>query len=192
MADLSPEAQLVAVVGVDPARRVRCQAAGCGHGVYRRIHIVRQSHSLSVYGFACFERLFGHLRGIKPHFGSGAGRLLSDDERQLMLENTEALIAYFETEELQARESAKAKRSAASTSLPPKACSGSISVPRRGPSRFKLLTPAEFATVEVEAKAVFWKQHGCDPDMPGNRGLLLIEARDLYRSRHGWPGDANN
>lgn len=56
------EGELLAVVEVDKADRVVCQAAGCGHGVYRRIHLVRHGDgSLEVYGSDCFGRLFGHL-----------------------------------------------------------------------------------------------------------------------------------
>lgn len=36
---------LLAVVGVEKANRVVCQAPGCGHGVYRRIHVVRHDNS---------------------------------------------------------------------------------------------------------------------------------------------------
>lgn len=43
-----PAAELLAIVEVDKADRVVCQADGCGHSVYRRIHVVRHDGRLGV------------------------------------------------------------------------------------------------------------------------------------------------
>ena len=51
-------AQLLAVVEVPRDVRVRCQAAGCNHPVFRRIHVVREGAAVQVYGSECFKRLF--------------------------------------------------------------------------------------------------------------------------------------
>jgi hypothetical protein len=91
--------QLLAVVEVDKAERVVCQAEGCGHGVFRRIHIVRHADgSLGVYGSDCFGKLFGQLANKAPQYGSGEGRELTAEERLMLAENTERLIAQFESE----------------------------------------------------------------------------------------------
>ena len=43
--------ELLAIVDVDQAIRVVCQAESCGHGVYRRIHVVRcEDSKVRVYG----------------------------------------------------------------------------------------------------------------------------------------------
>jgi hypothetical protein len=170
--------QLLAVVEVDKADRVVCQAEGCGHGVYRRIHVVRHGDdSLGVYGSDCFGRLFGHIADKAPQYGGGDGRELTAEERLLLAENTERLIAQFEAEhqalleqarlrqeqlekvEQAAREAAERRRIEAERRRPP--------------------TAAEIATVEAQAKAVVRQKFGVDPDIPGWRGLVLVEARKL-------------
>lgn len=66
---------LLAVVEVDKANRVICQAEGCGHGVYRRIHVVRHDDgTVGVYGSGCFGRLFGHLEDKPPRYGTERSR----------------------------------------------------------------------------------------------------------------------
>ena len=105
MDDLFDKPELLAIVEVDQADRVVCQATGCGHSVYKRIHVVRQYGHASVYGSDCFARLFadivraGHLR-----YGSAEARLLSAGERALLAQNTERLLAQFETERVESLE----------------------------------------------------------------------------------------
>lgn len=170
--------RLLAIVGVDKAERVVCQAVGCGHGVYRRIHVVRHGDSsVGVYGSDCFGKLFGQLGGKAPHYGSGDSRELTPEERQMLAENTQRLIAQFEAEheallelarlrfeqqekvELVAREAAEWRRAEAESHRPP--------------------TAAELASVEARAKAVVRQKFGVNPDIPGWRGLVLVEARKL-------------
>lgn len=61
MDDLFDSPELFAIVEVDQADRVVCQAPGCGHSVYKRIHVVRQYGQTSVYGSDCFARLFADI-----------------------------------------------------------------------------------------------------------------------------------
>lgn len=170
--------QLLAVVEVDKADRVACQATGCGHSVFKRIHVVRHADdSLGVYGSDCFGKLYGQLTGKAPKYGSGDGRELTADERLMLAENTERLIAQFETEHQTLLEQARlrseqqdkleqAAREAAERRRKEEEC-------RRPP------TPAEIASVEREAKAIVWQKFSVDPDAPGWRGLVLVEARKL-------------
>lgn len=169
---------LLAVVGVEKADRVVCQAQGCGHGVYRRIHVVRHDEgALGVYGSDCFGRLFGHLVENVPRYGSGEGRELTADERQMLAENTERLIAQFESEhqallekarlrqeqqakvEQDAHEQAERRRAEAERRRPP--------------------TAEEIARVEGEAKKMVRQKYSVDPEAPGWRGLVMAEARKL-------------
>jgi hypothetical protein len=91
------EFRLLAVVEVPQADRVVCQAPGCKHPVYKRIHVVQKDGQLTVLGSECFKKLFGEEHSA-PSYGSGEGRLLTLEERQLLVENTARLIAQFEAE----------------------------------------------------------------------------------------------
>ena len=170
--------QLLAVVGVDKDARVVCQAQGCGHGVYRRIHVVRhEDGQLGVYGSECFDRLFGHLALQAPRYGSGEGRELTAEERFMLAENTERLISNFEAEHqvlleqarLRQEQRAKVERAAAERAAQLRA-----EVEKRRPP-----SPAEIASVEREAKAIVRQKYDVDPDAPGWRGLVLAEAHKL-------------
>ncbi len=91
--------KLVAIVAVDPAERVRCGQPGCGHSVYARIHIVREGDELLVLGSTCFEKRYGSASALgSANFGSGGGRRLTVEERQLLVSNTALLLSHFEDE----------------------------------------------------------------------------------------------
>ena len=100
------EFHLIRVVEVPQADRVVCQAPSCKHSVYKRIHIVAQDGQITVLGSDCFKRLFGEKR-VTPSYGSGEARLLTPEERQLLVENTARLIAQFEAEHQAALEEAR-------------------------------------------------------------------------------------
>jgi hypothetical protein len=91
-------AYLLAVVEVDKRDRILCQAEGCGHSVYKRIHIVLAGLEFKVLGSQCYERLYGNatLTGQAPQYGTAAGRLLSPEERLVLVENTAAFIEALE------------------------------------------------------------------------------------------------
>lgn len=90
---------LRAVVTVDQVDRVRCQQSGCGHSVYASVHIVEENGRLLVLGSTCFAKRFGAANALgSAKFGAGAGRKLTNEERDMLLQNTETLIAHFEAE----------------------------------------------------------------------------------------------
>lgn len=105
-------AYLLAVVEVDKADRIQCQAEGCGHSVYKRIHIVLAGMEFKVLGSQCYERLYGQamLAGQAPQYGTAAGRRLTPEERLVLIENTAAFIEALEAErvELERRAALKA------------------------------------------------------------------------------------
>lgn len=187
------DAELIAVVEVDRADRVQCQASGCGHGVYRRIHVVRQGAALGVYGSDCFGRLFAHLEKETPRYGGGAGRELTPEERRLLVENTARLIALFEVEHQQALEEARqraekqredkerlaAEPAAKQQELFDQQVRGrpatvNDKLLRRGPP-----TPQELASVETRAKDIVRAKFDVDPNAPGWRGLVVAESWKL-------------
>ena len=170
--------QLLAVVGVDKDDRVACQAQGCGHAVYRRIHVVRHDNgSVGVYGSDCFAKLFGHLIDRPPRYGSGDGRELTPEERLMLAENTERLIAQFESERLAALEQARLQREMQEKAQ--QVARERAEQQRAEAERRRPLTAEEFASVELQAKALVRQKYSVDPDAPGWRGLVTAQARKL-------------
>jgi hypothetical protein len=106
-------AYLLAIVEVDKADRIQCQAEGCGHSVYKRIHVVLAGLEFKVLGSQCYERLYGQmtLGGQAPQYGSGNGRLLTPEERLVLVENTAAFIEALKAErvELESRAALQAQ-----------------------------------------------------------------------------------
>lgn len=96
-------AYLLAVVEVDKANRVLCQAEGCGHPVYKRIHVVLAGMEFKVLGSQCYERLYGRatLTSQAPQYGTAAGRLLTLEERLVLVENTAAFIEALEAKRVE-------------------------------------------------------------------------------------------
>ena len=95
----SGNARLRAIVAVDAKDRVRCQQPGCGHSVYAAVHVVEEDGKLMVLGSTCFAQRYGsHAALGQAQYGGGGGRKLTDEERQLLIQNTEALLAQFEAQ----------------------------------------------------------------------------------------------
>ncbi|MCU6501970.1 hypothetical protein LPN04_29680 [Rugamonas sp. A1-17] len=87
---------LLAIVEVDKADSVVCQAEGCGRSVYKQIHVVLDAGEFVVLGSGCFKHLYGHSAiPHMPHWGSGTGRRLTDEERVVLQENTARFVEYI-------------------------------------------------------------------------------------------------
>lgn len=92
-------AKLLAVVEVAESARVQCQEPGCGHSVYKRIHVVEDNGQLLVLGSTCFAKRYDGSDSLgETRFGGLEGRRLTDVERQLLVENTQGLLAQFQRE----------------------------------------------------------------------------------------------
>lgn len=89
---------LLAVVEVPKELRVVCCNPGCGHSVYRAVHVVKDQGELLVLGSTCFDRRYGQGALGSPRYGGGQWRLLTPEEREMLAVNTAALIARFEQE----------------------------------------------------------------------------------------------
>lgn len=89
------------MVAVDREQRVPCQAQGCGHGVYARIHVVEQAGEIRLYGADCFCKIFGGAdalgRPVHPRT-QVQGRPLTPEQRDMLLANARELIASFAAE----------------------------------------------------------------------------------------------
>lgn len=102
--------RLMAIVEVDKAERVYCAQPGCHHTVYKAIHVVKEGDQLLVLGSTCFQKRYGSLNalGKAQHWGSN-GKVLTSEERALLAENTQALLARLEAEDARLREEAQQK-----------------------------------------------------------------------------------
>lgn len=167
-------AQLLAVVEVPSENRVRCQSPGCNHPVFRRIHVVRENSAVRVYGSECFKKLFVGLpvASSMPQYTSSDGRHLTEEERQLLIENTERLIQQFESE-YQAELARKA-----ALALPRQA---SVPTPPPPPKPTVVSSPSAQQVSEAQAKQIVRSKHGVDPELPGWRGLVLAEMERIKR-----------
>lgn len=107
MPDSSPP-QLLAVVEVGHDQRVRCGNPGCGHSVYKAVHIVQEGAELMVLGSTCFDKRFGRGSLGNARYGSGVSRPLTPEERELLISNTALLLQQFEHEHQANRQKLKA------------------------------------------------------------------------------------
>lgn len=111
MAVESPAWHLAAIVEVPFDDCVQCQGKMCGHAVYRQVHIIIWTDGrIECWGQTCYERELGVTsqgRDSKTISGSGSGRILTPEERELLRHNREQLIAKFRKEE---EEHARAER----------------------------------------------------------------------------------
>lgn len=183
------DTELIAVVEVDRADRVQCQAPECGHGVYRRIHVVRLGAALGVYGSDCFGRLFAHLEKEVPRYGGGAGRALTAEERRLLVDNTARLIELFKAEHQQVLEAVRQREEKERSDAEQAAANQRDLFDQQERARLERLngrpqrrmppTPQEIARVEAQAKDVVRTKFNVDPNAPGWRGLVIAEAWKL-------------
>ncbi len=201
---------LLAVVEVPQSDRVVCQAPGCKHPVYKRIHVVLQNGKLTVLGSECFKKLFGEELSA-PRYRTSEGRLLTPEERQLLVENTARLIAQFETEHQAALEKARlaAERRAQLAAEKQAAIESTQRAADQKQKQFKAERLSSF--VMPAAKPATWtptpvpsrnptpsssdprfqaallqvkqeyRARGLDPDQPGWRGMVQHEAKERLR-----------
>ena len=169
-------AKLLAVIEVPRDDRVRCQSPGCNHPVFRRIHVLREGSIVRVYGSECFKKLFSGLPvgSSTPQYTSSDGRRLTEEERQLLNENTERLIQKFDAEH-QAELARKAEIEAArivalqtAPFLPPL---------RKQPTL--IARPVAKQIAEAKAKQIVREKYNVDPELPGWRGLVLDEMKRI-------------
>ena len=182
------DARLLSVVEVPQSDRVVCQAPGCKHPVYKRIHVVLQIGALTILGSECFKKLFGEELS-SPSYGTGEGRLLTPDERVLLIENTARLIAQFEEEHKAVLERAHlaaerrtqiaAEQQAALAQRQPIPRNPALVAPASSSKEVSENDPRYQAAL-LQAKQEF-RSRGLNPDLPGWRGMVIYRARELLR-----------
>jgi len=197
-----PVAALLTVVEVPKENRVLCGAEGCGHTVYRRIHVVQHGTVLKVLGSDCFKRLYGHLdpSASTPRYGSSEGRALTDAERAMLVENTQRFIDQLEAERLQLAEQALERRAAEDQQAAEREEANrqrfaALKATLRRRLRFGEwladLTPTEretFDRVRLQASEAMRKKFSIkDPEVPGWVGMLNHDARTAFESMQALP-----
>ncbi|MEQ6436286.1 hypothetical protein V8Z74_14830 [Comamonas sp. w2-DMI] len=92
--------KLLAIVSVEESKKVRCQYPGCGHPIYRSIHVVRAGEEILLIGSTCITKDSNSYNLGEPAYteGGSGGRLLSPEERLMLIENTAALIERLRNE----------------------------------------------------------------------------------------------
>lgn len=87
--------QLLVRLEIDESRRVQCQCLGCGKSVYADVHIIQwPDGEIACWGSRCFEREMGIAgKKLQAVYSRVNGRKLTDEERDLLDANREALIA---------------------------------------------------------------------------------------------------
>ncbi len=100
---MTQQVSLVAIVEVEKSDRIVCQAPGCGHGVYRRIHILLIDGVFTLLGSACFKKHQSswNMESEYPLYHWGEGRRLTAEERARLIQNTTDFIEQLETERQQ-------------------------------------------------------------------------------------------
>lgn len=79
--------------------------------MHAAVHVVEEAGQLLVLGSTCFAKRYGSAGALgSAQYGGGTGRKLTDEERLLLEENTQILLARFEAEEtaVEARKQAQA------------------------------------------------------------------------------------
>lgn len=91
------QARLLAIVSVAEEKKVICQQPGCGHGVYAAIHVVEDSGRILVLGSTCFAKRYEGYKGAPELAGTGwgNGEPLTDQQREMLANNTRELLAQF-------------------------------------------------------------------------------------------------
>lgn len=98
---------LLAILSVEKSKRIRCQADGCGRGVHRSIHVLRIDDQIMLYGSECYKKLCGS-REARPSYGSWGDSVLTEEQRQALLENTEYLLQQLKAQYKQKLENKEA------------------------------------------------------------------------------------
>jgi hypothetical protein len=103
------EPTLLAVVEVEQEQRIRCQAPGCNHGVYRTIHVIQADEGLKLYGSQCCAKLFGWTSKQRAASYTTTDRRLTAEERAQLESNTATLLEKLKVEHEQRHEASRQK-----------------------------------------------------------------------------------
>jgi hypothetical protein len=151
---------LLAIIEVDREERIRCQAPGCNHPVYKRIHVVHAGGAFTAVGSECYRRLCGTGRPqeSRPRLGFVDWKKLNDEERRLLSENTRRFVEMLQQKypDLVNQPSTESTVGAA--------------------QKLSLddLDPALVRELEEQVKTKLRNESFIDPELPGWRGWVRV------------------
>lgn len=186
-----PPARLLAIVEVDHDQRVRCGNSGCGHSVYKAIHVVQDGQELLVLGSTCFEKRYGLGALGAPHYGCGSGRRLTSEERELLLHNTQALLQQFEVEQEALRQKLLCIRAELSARTPAPSVAMSLRQPQAVAAR-PILTLRGVDPQPAGRRSAPWAWMKAGTSMAGFKlrdgtGWVRVQHRDGGQMLTPWP-----
>lgn len=168
--------ELLGVFEVDKEKRVRCQAPGCNHAVYKAVHLLSMEGEFKLYGSECCKKLFGWTSKTQAASHTSGERRLTDEEREQLLTNTAELLAKLKVEQAQLHASNQEKLKGLKAAFATKT---TVVGTGRGRAERKSLGTVLDPDIERQAKEAVRLKHGVDPDLAGWRGLVLAEAKQV-------------
>lgn len=164
-----------------------CGQPGCGHFVWKAIHVVKDGTELLVLGSTCFEKRYGngHALGVPHYGGGGESRKLTSEERQLLAENTAELLARFEEEERVRAQVLALAQAEATAAVAARLAALARPVPSREPR-----TTQVFAFNSVKVSPCPWMKSGTSLGyfkLRDGSGWVRVQRRDGQQILVPWP-----
>jgi len=172
------EPTLLAVVEVEQEQRIRCQAPGCNHGVYRAIHVIQADEGLKLYGSQCCAKLFGWTSKQRAAAYTKTDRRLIAEERAQLESNTASLLEKLKAEHAQRQEESREKLRSLKAVFEQRAQASAIGSAKNRLAKRTLGTVLD-PEVERRAKNIVSERYQVDADLPGWRGLVLQAAKKI-------------
>lgn len=169
------EPLLLGVVGVERDHRIRCQAPGCNHAVYKAIHLVDLDGKLQLYGSQCCGKLFGWTSKTRNASYTSTERRLTAEERLQLETNTVELIGKLKAEHEARLARLKEQDRVAEASRSVVGSARNRQPQKRSGLRSIVLSPE----VERQAKEIVRLKYQVDPGLAGWRGLVLQAAKEI-------------
>lgn len=170
--------ELLTTVSLEPEDAVLCRCPGCGRRIYADVHVLRLDGAVTVYGSACYRKLFGAEGREAMYPWKGDGKL-TDGERLLLEQNTEAFIAQY----LQRETTPVGPFDGAGTGGPSAdrlgVVQGDNEHGRVGHQHGRAGIDAVQAEYIAKAKDGLRRRAGFDPDQHGWVGLVALIAADM-------------
>lgn len=142
-----------------------------------------------MYGSTCFARQFANqsLRSEKPRLTGSISRVLSVEERALLAENAERLIAHFEADRIADLKNQGEKETTATFprgQISARATNPALTSIRSAQKRQVKFSPEDRAAVEPDAlRSLNARFPGLDFYSPGFIGLLQLEIDSILRKK---------